>query len=69
MSASNLQESPKRGLGTKKDVAVYSQTSIRTVDRAVANGELVATRLGRRMVRFAWNDVESWVQSRRCEPT
>jgi excisionase family DNA binding protein len=56
---------PAGALLDTRAVAALLHTSVRTVERLAAAGELEPIRLGRRTVRFAAADVDSLIERRR----
>ena len=49
---------PRQGYADVGDAAEFLNCSVRTIWRLVASGELPARRIGTRMVRFRWSDLD-----------
>jgi len=54
---------------TVRRAARRARVDPRVLRRAIARGELPATKLGERWLRVEWADVLAWLRSRRVRPT
>lgn len=54
-----------RGLRTTAETAVALGISIRTLQRMMANGDIVFTRSGSKAVYFQQSDIDAYLASRR----
>ena len=60
---------PPEGLLTMREVAALARVSLRTVERAVADGELASVVVGKRSRRVNRFDAERWMGLRLGLPT
>jgi excisionase family DNA binding protein len=56
---------PAEALLGKRAIGARLRTSVRTLERLMASGELPAIRLDRRTTRFAPTDVDALIERRR----
>jgi len=62
-----LQRPGAAVLLNRKEVAALVGCHPETIKRAEHAGKLTAHRFGRRMIRYRRDDVETWLQSIRCQ--